>query len=95
MLKRLFIATVFIFISSFSFAEEITVPGVSGITFDDENPSVTITEDFQMYGLTISPNGLTMMYENNTFTLYGDVVFSIANQSITASLVTMKSLDLL
>ncbi|GAB5527477.1 MAG: hypothetical protein Roseis2KO_53490 [Roseivirga sp.] len=79
------------------------MPGVSGITFDDSVPSVTITDDFTVEGLTISPQGLTLTYAADVFKLFGDAVVKIGTDEITVSFgtesdpglqVTSGSLDL-
>ena len=66
-------------------AAEVTVPGVSGITFDDAVPSVTITNNFTIHGLTVSPQGLTLSYASEVFKLYGAATVKIGTDEITVS----------
>lgn len=66
-------------------AAEIVVPGVSGITFDDAVPSVTITDDFTVEGMTISPQGLTLTYASDVFKLFGAATVKLGTDEITVS----------
>ncbi len=64
---------------------EITVPGISGITFDDSIPSVTINSDFTIHGLTVSPQSLTLSYSSDVFKLFGSAVVQLGTDFITVS----------
>lgn len=72
-------------------AGEIVVPGVSGITFDDAVPSVTITNDFTMEGMIISPQGLTLTYASDVFKLFGAATVKLGTDEITVSFGTESS----
>ncbi len=66
-------------------AAEVVVPGVSGITFDDAVPSATITQDFTVEGLTITPQGLTLTYASDVFKLFGAAIVKLGTDEITVS----------
>ncbi|MCE7993068.1 MAG: hypothetical protein HEP71_13860, partial [Roseivirga sp.] len=72
-------------------ATETVVPGVSGITFDDSVPSVTITDDFTVDGMTISPQGLTLTYASDVFKLFGAATVKLGTDEITVSFGTAGS----
>ncbi|MCP4552569.1 MAG: hypothetical protein GY834_11125, partial [Bacteroidetes bacterium] len=67
-------------------ATVVSVPGVNGITFDDAVPSVTLTADFQIFGLNVSPDGLTLKYETNVFSIYGNANVTVGTDVIAVSL---------
>ncbi|MCE7993066.1 MAG: hypothetical protein HEP71_13850 [Roseivirga sp.] len=85
----------FILLSTFTLcrlnAAEIVVPGVSGITFDDTVPSVTITDDFTVEGMIISPQGLTLTYASDVFKLFGAATVKLGTDEITVSFGTESS----
>jgi len=76
------IGSVFFYTSQ---AAEIVVPGISGVTFDDEVPSVTLTTDFTVQGLTVSPQALTMTYNADVFKIFGDAIVKIGTDEIGVS----------
>ena len=86
-MRRIF--TLWLILLTISFgkvqAAEVTVAGISGITFDDAVPSVTLTSDFTIHGLTVTPDGLTLTYASDVFKLFGSAIVKLGTDEITVS----------
>ncbi|MBO6523797.1 MAG: hypothetical protein JJ971_08235 [Balneolaceae bacterium] len=77
-------------LSTSSFAQTISIPGVSGIEFDTTGGdySISITDNFTVHGITVVPGSLTMTYSDadDSFELDGTVTASFDGEEIDAEL---------
>lgn len=83
---------VFIFLISVLFstpsllAQSFTIDGISGINFDTESGdySVSISEDFSVFGISIAPGSLTLTYTDadKTFEIDGTTTISFDDEEI-------------
>ena len=76
-MKFSLLAIVLLLASVASFAQTFTIPGISGISFDESGTDYTanITDDFTAFGVTIAPQSLNLDYTaaTNSFSITGTV----------------------
>lgn len=89
-LKRI-VFTIFIgcCISNFSLAQNISIPGITGVDFDTTGGdySISFTTDFTVHGIDVTSSGLTLAYSDadETLSLYGTATASMDGESIAVS----------
>ena len=76
----------FLGVTNASFSQNFSIDGISGITFNESGTdySINITDDFNAYGVGISPQSVTLQYTtaDNSFDITGNVVTTIDGNTI-------------
>lgn len=77
-------------LSSFLVAQNITIPGITGVDFDTTGGdySISFTTDFTVHGIDVTSSGLTLAYSDadETLSLYGTATASFDGESMTVGL---------
>jgi len=83
---KLVIGVLFLTFSSTLFAQNISVPGITGVDFDTTGGSYSIafSTDFNVHGVDVTSSGLTLNYnaDNETLSLYGTASASFDGESM-------------
>lgn len=77
-------------ISNIAIAQNISIPGITGVDFDTTGGdySISFTTDFTVHGIDVTSSGLTLVYSDadETLSLYGTATASMDGESISVSL---------
>lgn len=73
-MKKLLPLILILFLSVFSWAQDFSIDGITGISFSesDSDYSIDITDAFITHGINIQPNSITLDYNSseNSFHIF-------------------------
>lgn len=89
-MKKLLPLILILFLSVFSWAQDFSIDGITGISFSesDSDYSIDITDAFITHGINIQPNSITLDYNTseNSFHIFGEVDLSFDGETINSNI---------